>query len=101
MKTGFNKLDKIIEINKGDLIIVASKPAMGKTSLACNVANYILTKDRETVLFFELEESMKKAEKRPILSNRNIETKDLPIYIIDEPNYIEKCKILKYILYNL
>lgn len=101
MKTGFNKLDKIIEINKGDLIIVASKPAMGKTSLVCNVANYILTKDREAVLFFELEESMKKAEKRPILSNRNIETKDLPIYIIDEPNYIEKCKILKYILYNL
>ena len=32
MKTGFKDLDEIIKVNKGDLIVVASRPAMGKTT---------------------------------------------------------------------
>lgn len=89
MKTGFKELDKIMEINKDDLIIVASRPGMGKTSFVCNIANHVLTKEKEAVLFFELEESKEKIEKRLMLANKNIKPKFLPIYIIDKPSYIE------------
>lgn len=98
MKTGFEKLDKIIEVNKGDLIIVASRPSMGKTSLVCNMVNYVLTKEKEAVLFFELEESIEKIEERLRLVNENIETEDLPIYILDDyrcRHMCSKSEILK------
>ena len=32
MKTGFKDLDKFVKIERGDLIIIASRPAMGKTT---------------------------------------------------------------------
>ena len=33
MNTGFKNLDEIIELNKGDLMVIASRPAMGKQHL--------------------------------------------------------------------
>lgn len=46
MHTGFKSLDEIIEINKGDLVIVASRPAMGKTAFVSTVANYVLNTEK-------------------------------------------------------
>ena len=42
MKTGFKNLDEIIEMKKGELIVIASRPTMGKTTLVLNISNYIL-----------------------------------------------------------
>lgn len=81
MQTGYNELDKIIEINKGDLIIVAARPAMGKTSFVSNVANYVLNKENETVLFLGLEELKEKIEKRIIVANENIEIEKIDSFI--------------------
>ena len=56
--TGFKDLDnKLQGIQHGDLIVVAGRPSMGKTSLAMNIAENVLT-DTESlgaVLFFSLE----------------------------------------------
>lgn len=37
MNTGFKDLDEVVEIKKGDLMVVASRPAMGKSTFALNI----------------------------------------------------------------
>lgn len=80
MHTGFKSLDEIIEINKGDLVIVASRPAMGKTSFVSTVANYVLNTEKEPVLFWELEEEEEKIKRRLVSLNSMIEMKKIEIY---------------------
>ena len=54
--TGFVDLDeKTSGLQKGDLIIVAARPAMGKTSFCLNIAQYASIKTGETVGIFSLE----------------------------------------------
>ena len=56
--TGFKDLDsKLQGIQNGDLIVVAGRPSMGKTSLAMNIAENILVDEdsKGAVLIFSLE----------------------------------------------
>ena len=56
--TGFKDLDnKLQGIQRGDLIVVAGRPSMGKTSFAMNIAeNVLLDEDSSgAVLIFSLE----------------------------------------------
>ena len=53
-RTGFTLLDSIISgLNKSDLIIIAARPGMGKTSFAMNIATNVarLSEDKEVVTF--------------------------------------------------
>ncbi|QSW37927.1 hypothetical protein JSR06_00495 [Candidatus Vidania fulgoroideae] len=57
-KTGFNKLDNIISgILPGELVIVAGRPATGKTSFCINILKYNSIVKNNTVFFFSLEMS--------------------------------------------
>lgn len=61
LKTGFPELDKwTAGLQKGDLIIVGARPAMGKTTFAQNLAFNIAEINKKPVLFFSME--MAKAE---------------------------------------
>lgn len=54
IRSGFAKLDKEISgLNKGEFIIIAGRPGMGKTSFALNIAMNIAKSHK--VLFFSLE----------------------------------------------
>lgn len=54
--TGFNDLDFLLTgLHESELIIIAARPSMGKTSLALNIANNIALKEKKPVLFFSLE----------------------------------------------
>ncbi len=56
--TGFKDLDnKLQGVQNGDLIVVAGRPSMGKTSLAMNIAENVLLDDdsQGAVLIFSLE----------------------------------------------
>ena len=56
LKTGFRDLDKkTAGFQKGDLIIVGARPAMGKTTFAENLAYNIATINNRGVLFFSME----------------------------------------------
>ena len=55
MKTGFKKLDEVIKITKGDLILLGGTASVGKTNFALNIINNIAIKDKKTVLLFSLE----------------------------------------------
>lgn len=58
LKTGFRDLDnKTAGFQKGDLVIIGARPAMGKTTFAQNLAYNIATRngDNKGVLFFSME----------------------------------------------
>ena len=58
VKTGFRDLDKLTAgLQKSDLIILAARPAMGKSILAQNLAYSVATKENKAVLIFNLEMS--------------------------------------------
>lgn len=54
--TGFNDLDETLTgLHDSELVIIASRPSMGKTSLALNIANHVALREKKPVLFFSLE----------------------------------------------
>ena len=56
--TGLRDLDsKINGLNKSDLVLIAARPAMGKTSFALNIGLNVAKKYDRTVAFFSLEMS--------------------------------------------
>ena len=57
-KTGFSGLDKmLVQMGKGDLIIVGARPGMGKTSFAMNIATNVAKNSKKSVAIFSLEMS--------------------------------------------
>ena len=56
LSTGFVGLDRITTgLHGGNLIILAARPAMGKTALALNVAKYVATIETKPAVIFSLE----------------------------------------------
>lgn len=56
LPTGFDDLDKKTSgLHPGELIIIAARPSMGKTSFAMNIAEYVAQLPDKNVGFFSLE----------------------------------------------
>jgi replicative DNA helicase len=56
--TGLKDVDNILAgLQRSDLIVIASRPSMGKTALALNIAHNIATKSGLPVLIFSIEMS--------------------------------------------
>lgn len=54
--TGISDLDDAITgLNRSDLILLAARPGMGKTSFALNIAKHVSLKEKMKVAFFSLE----------------------------------------------
>jgi replicative DNA helicase len=61
LPTGFGELDRLTSgLQKSNLVILAARPSMGKTSLALNVAEHVAVTLQKPVALFSLE--MSKAE---------------------------------------
>ena len=71
LSTGLHDLDKKINgLNKSDLLLIAARPGMGKTSLALNIALSVAKESAKTVAFFSLEMSREQLAMR-LLSNES------------------------------
>jgi len=58
VRTGYHDLDNMTAgLQRSDLIILAARPAMGKTTLVTNLAYNVATIAKQPVLFFSLEMS--------------------------------------------
>jgi replicative DNA helicase len=58
VETGFTDFDKMTTgLNPGELVIIAGRPSMGKTSFAMNIAEFASIKSGKTVLVFSMEMS--------------------------------------------
>ena len=65
VSTGIGDLDRVITgLNRSDLIILAARPGMGKTSFALNIARNVACKSKKAVAFFSLEMSKEQLASR-------------------------------------
>lgn len=75
LKTGFKDLDQITcGLQKSDLIIVAARPGLGKTSLALNIGQYVATKLQKVVGVFSLEMSAHQLVIRMLCSEARVDS---------------------------
>ena len=76
--TGFPDLDSAISgLNKSDLILLAARPGMGKTSMALNILLHTGKFSGKTVVFFSLEMSREQLAMRLISSEAFVDNKKL------------------------
>ena len=108
--TGFTELDDLTHgLHPGQLIIVAARPAVGKSTLALDFARHAAIKKRKKVIFFSLEMSRSEIAMRMLSAETQIQLQsmrkgsmsetdwvriadvrskinDAPLYIDDSPN---------------
>jgi replicative DNA helicase len=71
--SGFTDVDRITQgLNRGNLIIIAGRPGMGKTSFALNVAQHVSIRERKAVGIFSLEMSQQELALRILCSEADI-----------------------------
>ncbi len=76
--SGFTKLDEMTSgWQNSDLIILAARPAMGKTAFCLNIAQYAAYNHRVPVLFFSLEMSHQQLVKRLLSAEARIDGQKL------------------------
>jgi replicative DNA helicase len=84
LQTGFTDLDRLLGgFQAGDLIILAARPSMGKTSLALSLVESTSLKFGARVAFFSLEMGVEQLAQRLVSSQTGIDMKRLrvgPIY---------------------
>lgn len=75
LATGFKDLDGTLNgLHKSDLIIVAGRPSVGKTSFATGIAQHIAVKDKKPVAIFSLEMSAEQLVQRLVCSEANVDS---------------------------
>ena len=83
LSTGLSAIDrKITGLNNSDLILLAARPGMGKTSMALNIALNAAKKSGKTVAIFSLEMSREQLAARilsveALVENNRLRTGDL------------------------
>lgn len=78
LPTGISDLDNIIMgLNKSDLILLASRPGVGKTSIALNIALHVAKHTGKTVAIFSLEMSKEQLVTRLLSSEAYVDSKKL------------------------
>lgn len=74
LPTGFHQFDEMTSgLQKSDLIIVAARPSMGKTSLCLNIAIYLAIKEDVPVAIFSLETSKQQLVLRMLCAEARVD----------------------------
>lgn len=77
-RTGFTLLDSITSgLNKSDLIIIAARPGMGKTSFAMNIAVNVARRAEKDVVTFNLEMSKEQLATRILSTEALVDSNTL------------------------
>ena len=76
--TGFHDMDKLLGgLQRSDMIILAARPSVGKTSLALSIAHNAAKKHRQRIAFFSLEMSNEQVVQRLISAETGIDSQRL------------------------
>ena len=88
LPTGFSDLDNALGgLNKSDLILIAARPAMGKTSFALNMALSAAKQSGKDVAVFQLEMSDTQLTTRMISSEALVDSRKLRMGSLDEGDW--------------
>lgn len=88
LPTGFTDLDKITTgLHEGELVILAARPAVGKTAFALNIAQNVGTKTGKTVAIFSLEMGAEQLVNRMLCAEGSIDANHLRTGKLDEQEW--------------
>lgn len=88
LSTGLRDLDKKINgLNRSDLLLIAARPAMGKTSFALNIALSVAKKYRSTVAFFSLEMSREQLAMRLLAGESFVDSQKMATGKLDNEEW--------------
>jgi len=88
IRTGFADLDAMTTgLQKSDLILLAARPSIGKTSLALNFAEHAAVREGKTVGVFSLEMSKEQLVLRLLSSVANIDSQRLRTGFLEEMDF--------------
>ncbi|MCR5623965.1 MAG: replicative DNA helicase [Lachnospiraceae bacterium] len=78
--TGFTDLDlKLSGFHKSEFILVAARPAMGKTAFVLNIAEHVAVAEKKNVAIFNLEMSKEQLAKRLLSMESNVSASKIKI----------------------
>ena len=90
VETGFNDLDmKTSGFHKSDLIIIAARPAMGKSAFAINIATHAAVSNNVPVVIFNLEMSKEQVANRILCSEAMVDSNKIRTGKIDDNEWIK------------
>jgi replicative DNA helicase len=88
IRSGFAELDAMTTgLQKSDLIIVAARPSVGKTSLALNMAEHAAVRDGKSVGVFSLEMSKEQLVLRLLSSVGDIDSQRLRTGFLEDMDF--------------
>lgn len=88
-KTGFTLLDTITTgLNKSDLVIIAARPGMGKTSFALNIASNVARHARKDVAVFSLEMSKEQLATRMLSTEALVDSNKLRSGFLSDNDWV-------------
>ncbi|MEO8571285.1 MAG: replicative DNA helicase [Chloroflexota bacterium] len=88
VRTGFTDLDTLTTgLQKSDLIVVAARPSVGKTSFALNIAEHAAVREGKSVGVFSLEMSKEQLVLRLLSSVANIDSQRLRSGFLEEMDF--------------
>jgi replicative DNA helicase len=88
LPTGFSALDRKTQgLHPGDLVIVAARPGMGKTTLAMNIAEHVAFVENKPVAIFSMEMSGEQLAMRVLSSFGRIELGKLKSGHLSDADY--------------
>ena len=95
VSTGFTDLDyRTSGLQKSDLILIAARPAMGKTAFALNIASYAAVHSNVPVAIFSLEMSKEQLANRLLCSEAMVDSNKIRTGKLEENDWINLAKAL-------
>ena len=92
LSTGLRDLDtKINGLNKSDLVLVAARPAMGKSTFSLNIGLNVAKKYNKTVALFNLEMSREQLVLRLMSSESFVELQKLVTGKLSDEDWVKLC----------
>ena len=90
IESGFKDLDlKTSGLNNSDLILIAARPAMGKSAFALNIASYVAKAKKVPVLIFSLEMSKDQMANRILCSEAGVDSMKVRTGNLDSNDWIK------------
>ncbi len=95
LETGFHEMDDMLNgLQKGEMIIVAARPSMGKTALAMNMIEHIAADLRMPCAIFSLEMSKQQLAQRMLCSRGQIDAHKLRKGMLNSQEYTKLATVV-------
>ncbi len=89
LATGYYDLDDLTSgLQDSELIVLAARPSVGKTSLALNIAEYVAVKGESPVAFFSLEMSKEQLARNMLCSHARLDSHRLRRGLLQEKDHV-------------